>query len=263
MAAICLRSSSASASALCNVTGLCTTTAVFGSNSRIWKHFAAESTSMISNASGKLCSITKSAKKVFLHELHLDLYLPETSQSLYALTCLCVLWPGAWQYLRLDVQQATISHTEVCATQAAICMHVIHRWLPNNWILHSMWSVHSSVGAWHIISVRCRRPHHADRSRSYCVRHPWHRLGLASVLRYWAYPADRRWIGEVSHVPVRVWRTSRLGLRTDPFWYVRVTYRRCHLPTQRSIPPICRWHAAICITQPNCCLLYTSPSPRD
>ena len=57
----------------------------------------------------------------------------------------------------------------------------------------------------HIISVRCRRPLHAD--RSYCVRHQRRRLGLASILRYRADPADRRWIGEVSRVPARVWRT--------------------------------------------------------
>jgi len=91
-------------------------------------------------------------------------------------------------------------------------------------------SVHSSVGTRHI-SVRCRRPRHADRSRSYCVRHPRRRLGLALILRYRADPADRRWFREVSHVPLRIWHISRLGLRTDPFWYVRVTYRRCHLST--------------------------------
>ena len=69
--------------------------------------------------------------------------------------------------------------------------------------------MHSSVGARHIISVRCRQPRHADRSRWYCVRHPRRRLRLASILRYRADPADRRWIGEVSRVPVRVWRTQR------------------------------------------------------
>ena len=44
-----------------------------------------------------------------------------------------------------------------------------------------------------------------DRARTASMTSPW--IGFDPLYR--ADPADRRWIGEVSRVPVRVWRTQR------------------------------------------------------